>query len=93
MGRVSACDDRCWSAKQKLCTCWCGGRHHGAGQRAPLILAKELGLDPDIAARGVRDPLRSPQQLGLFAPRRRSVQDRPTFESLAVFARERGLMS
>lgn len=93
MGRASACDERCWGAQQKLCTCWCGGRYHGAGERAPAQLAKAYGLDPVDAARGVRDPLRSARQLGLFAPRRRSVSDRPTFESLAAFARERGLMA
>jgi predicted NUDIX family phosphoesterase len=30
VGRLRRCDDRCHSAKHDTCTCWCGGRFHGA---------------------------------------------------------------
>ena len=36
------CDERCYNAKGKRCTCVCGGKNHGVGQEQANKNTKEM---------------------------------------------------
>jgi hypothetical protein len=41
-GVVGRCDAKCYDAKEKGCTCVCGGQNHGAGKPQAVDNTREL---------------------------------------------------
>ena len=41
-GCTGRCDAKCYNASDPKCTCICGGRNHGAGEKQAIANTKEL---------------------------------------------------
>lgn len=41
-GCIGRCDAKCYEAQHPDCTCICGGKNHGAGQKKALENTREL---------------------------------------------------
>jgi hypothetical protein len=46
---AAACDDRCICARGPICSCKCGGDHHGAGLMATIRYTVDRGAVPVVS--------------------------------------------
>lgn len=69
-GKSRRCDARCYNAKNRKCTCVCGGANHGVGLQAAIRYTEGLA---ECYFEQIADPENPPVRISKLIPRQKEL--------------------